>query len=339
MEISPTDALTRGLHLCRAHLSPTGEVPVYRKVAGGTRVQCMAPLLSAIAHDALACLDPDAFQYTAPLMGLMPPRQRLWITTTAAYIRDRIRRFIAWQESSNGTWYFFGRGSGLPPDAATTACSALTFHDMSHPPGAAGMTRRVNGLMRFRSSDGRFFTYRAPSGHGYAWMTPAGDPVVGFDRIVNTYVLRFLSLSGEDVDALFAYIRHEIATGDFRTGSPDQPNPLGFFYAVARTWRLAGLEQGDFVAGKLVPAILARQNSDGDFGGLLSTALSVSALSDLGYSGPGLAKGAQYLLTNAIPPEMTHYEEFLVRGCGSAIFNTALTISALARTATDIPWR
>ena len=190
--------------------------------------------------------------------------------------------------------------------------------------------RHAAALERFRAAEGLYFSYVHADGTGYTWMDERGGPIVGFDRVVNANVLRFLALVGIASPEVQAYLMREAATGDFATGSPDYPNPLAFFYTVARAWRQAYLADRATLAAHLTPQILARETDQG-FGGPLSTAMAVSALLDLDYDGPALERAHAALLRMVEPWGGWGYEDFVVHGFGSPAWSTALALVALDR--------
>ncbi len=324
------DELLRGLHIIRREQLYTGEMPTYLRTGTSSLEYRFSPLISTFVHDALGDFDPQSPLFQVQTLDLVPARHRPWFVRTVARIRRRIRAFVAWQEEANGLWRFFGQGSGLAPDAGTTACAAKTLLEGARVGSRDRPARHVHALKRFRSPQGPYFTWMDDGRGGYSWTDAQGRPVVGFDRVVNVQVYRFLVLAGEDVSDLAAYLWHEAASGDAQGGSPYYANPLSFFYILARTWRQVQLPGRAELAHLLVPRIAGLQSETGGFGGPLSTALALSALLDLEYRGPVLERARRALLDSALPWGGWQYENF-VGGHGSPTWTTTLAMLSLAR--------
>lgn len=335
--------LARGLAAVARSQMHSGEIPVFRRDGSGYLAYCLCPLLSTLGHDTLAIFDPTSRLFDRSVAAFLPPMHRLPALATATMVRRKIRDFLAWQQHPDGRWSFFGRSSGLSPDAATTACAATVIlesqppeapdpWDKPPPPAAPkSWKRHVDALDLYRAADGRYFTYIDPHGRGYSSITPEGLPRSGFDRVVNAHVLRFLALAGEDTRDLRTYLMAEAEAGDFRVGSPDHPNPLAFFHAVARAWHQAELPGLEDLAELLVPRILDLQHLEGDFGGPLSTALAILALADLDCRDEHLLLAGAALADQATAGATWGYESYLGQGSGSASFTTCASLAALAR--------
>jgi hypothetical protein len=324
--------LTRATTMLRAGQLVTGEVATYRRVTEIGKLYAPSPFMSAVVYDALGCLDPGSPQVQQGAMRGLSPAQRRAVEWSVTTVRARIRRFLAWQEEADGTWCFYGRGSALGPDAATTACAALAIaRDARSVAGEDGPLRtHARALARFRASTGAYFTFVADNGVGYAWLASDGRKLVGFDRVVNAHVLRFLAAAGIEDEALAGYLREEIEQGDREAGSPEHPDPVCFAHAAARAWTEMPRRDAAVATAALVPWLLARQNDHGGFGGPLSTALATVALLDLGYAGEALDRSARHLLETVSPAGEWEYQAYLAGGHGSAPFTTALALAALA---------
>jgi hypothetical protein len=346
--------LLAGLAFLTRRQLPTGEIPSYRLGPLGERSYLGSPLASALAHGALAALDPSAAACEPAALGLLPPALGQQAGTAAARIRRRIRAYLAWQEGADGRWSFFGRGSGLLPDAETTAAAAAALIEGSLGPApslvgppagtTAAATRRsrpersVAALARHRAPDGRFYTYfdpegLDPEGRGFSSLGPRGERRGGFDRVVNAHVLRLLALAGEPAPEALAWLLAEAASGAFEAGTPDHPNPLCFAHALARALAEGGLDDRGAGASALVPRLLARQRPEGGFGSPLGTALAATALLDLGYRGESLAGAARALLAAAGEDGAFPAEAYVAQGGGSESLTAALALGALARLA------
>ena len=123
--------------------------------------------------------------------------RRMHFLRSVAKIRHKIRRFLAWQESSTGGWRFFGQGSGLPPDLDLTACAATVFVDPSPLPLNPSTYRRIRDLEQFRTADATFHT---PGSRDEIQTDPA------LLWMANCNVLRYLALTGGEITELEAAI-------------------------------------------------------------------------------------------------------------------------------------
>ncbi|MDQ5822906.1 MAG: hypothetical protein M3441_01675 [Chloroflexota bacterium] len=332
-----TDQLPLGLILLEGvrsiyrHQLPTGEIPSYRRAHRGQLEYRRSPFVSTFVYDALGYFDPRCLWFDPRTLHHISPEWRGWFVQTVERVRRKIRKFVAWQEEAGGRWRFFGRGSGTDPDVDDICCAAAI---MLQAPGAGGEERRtryVNAVFSYRGEGGRFYTYVNRDLRAYSWMDEQGRPIVGFDRVVNANVLRFFGLAGVAADELVAYLLDEARSGDFRVGSPDYPNPLTFFYMMARAWRQADLPDIEGVAAQLVEPLLEMQAEDGSFGGPLSTGMALSALLDLDYTGEALDKARHALLHQMSAPGHWGYEDFFINGFGSPPWTSSLALSCLGR--------
>jgi hypothetical protein len=360
-------ALVHGLQLVLRSQLRTGEIPSYGRGEDGEPLYRLSPLASALAHDALACLDPTSPRFepgAPPLFG--PPAAARWAGLTAAHLRRHIRGFLAWQQLPDGRFGYFGRGSGLPPDAATTACAGAVLLAARvaagrrrpvapRPAGEApvgGAARALAALRAHRAGaeqGGRFFTFVDAEGRGWSTIARDGRRGTGFDRVVNAHVLRFLALAGEPgepIAGLADWLAGEAARGDLAEGSPDHPDPMVFVHAVSRAFAPTGLPGRAEVAAALAPRVLALERPGGGFGGPFATALALTALLDLaaGAEGDLLERLAERLgalgaaLLEHRPPAGGWAAEGYVRqGGGSPGLTSAFAVAALARLGAALP--
>jgi hypothetical protein len=328
--------ILRGLDEVRRGQLPSGEIPAVCGI-DGEALYCLSPLPSSLAHDFLACFDPASGRCERGTLGLLAPAAGRWLPAAAARVRQRIRAFIAWQELADCRFSFFGRGSGLAPDAGTTACAAAVLlaggQDDREDAGRQNPRRHLAALARHRAAGGRYFTYIDREGRGYGALGPRGEPLGDFDRVVNAHVLRFLALAGEVEVEPAAWLLQEAVNGDFAAGSPDHPNPLVFAHAVARAFGPARLTGHETLAGALAPRVLALQRADGSFGGPLATALAVHALLDLELEDEArLAAAGRALVAQSGGGAGTWAAEGYVRqGGGSPVLSAAAATAALFR--------
>ena len=124
---------------------PTGELLCYRKEPGRDAVPYPYPLFSALASEALTCLDPRSAYFSPRLHDLIPASRRRACTRVIITIRWRIRYYLAAEEDAGGFWRLHGRSGSSAPDLATTACAAALLLEDRHdaPVRHAGAVRRL----------------------------------------------------------------------------------------------------------------------------------------------------------------------------------------------------
>ncbi len=124
---------------------PTGELLCYRKEPGRDAVPYPYPLFSALASEALTCLDPRSAYFSPRLHDLIPASRRRACTRVIITIRWRIRYYLAAEEDAGGFWRLHGRSGSSAPDLATTACAAALLLEERHdaPVRHAGAVRRL----------------------------------------------------------------------------------------------------------------------------------------------------------------------------------------------------
>jgi hypothetical protein len=314
----------------------TGEIATHRRVGESTRVYARSPYMSAVAADALAALDPRSPRMQWRAFRDLSPAARHEMEQAATIIRARLRAFLVWQEEPIGTSCFYGRSSALGPDAATTATVATVLAESARPlrarsvgPSPARWLARASALGRFRAPGGPYWTFVDPAGAGFAWIAPDGRPLAGFDRVVNAHVLRYLAAIGVGDPALDAYLLQEVEDGDFASGTRDYPDPIFFCWVVARAWSERPSSECERIATALIPWLASRQEADGRFGGALTTACAVLALTDLGYQGEIVDAAAEWLVGVATSGEWP-FQPLLAGGHGSTAFTSCLAVGALA---------
>ena len=206
--------IERGLHFIRSQQRTDGEIasiadhpPARRDLPGPVYVR--SPFLSAFVVESLRTLD-------AP---------------SAQPIIDRIRRFLRAEEEADGRWRFLGRGASIDPDADCTACAAAALG----PEAAAA--RYQTALTRFEDPCGLYSSYVNAEGLRYSWILDGGKVVLGFDRVVNANVARYLGIIGQPCERVWSFLDKELSAGPLEEGSPDYPNPMCFLFMVARAAR------------------------------------------------------------------------------------------------------
>ncbi len=329
------ERVLRALRMILWSQHPSGEILSYRRDADGRYVQCRSPFVSAFVHDALSLFDPFSPGWVDGSLDVLPARGRARAMRAVVDARRRIRQFLAWQQEAAGDWRFFGRGAGIDPDVATTASAAVALLESYGAQRLERWERQLAVVQSFRSASGAYYTF-ARRGRGvYGWTDDAGRPIVGFDRVVNVEVLRYLCRVGlgdqPETAWLAEWLWAHMADGTLEHGTSLFPDPLYFFYAVGRTWAQGGLARGREVALRLLPLLLGLQRPTGEFGGPLSTALGATALAYFGETGPALDRARLALLRGLEPGAERPYEDFAVKGVGSPAWAAALSVAFLAQ--------
>jgi len=309
--------LSQGLRIIADEQLSDGEIPNYQCMADASWQYCFSPLISAYVYDALSCFDPQSVRFEPQAAERLETARRALFLRSVAHIRHRIRRFLAWQESSTGGWRFFGQGSGLPPDLDLTACAATVFIDPNTLPLNPSTDRRLRDLERFRAADG---TFHGPGSRNE--MQP--DPALLW--MANCNVLRYLALTGGETAELEAAILNALVSV---AASPSDALPL--HYAAARAWRHGQMDSLSILASYLLP--LATGSHHGSRGPL-SAALTVLILLELGAPAEELDQTVYPLLTWWDSPFSRKFETFCGSRCGSPALTAALTMAAVARAGT-----
>lgn len=347
----PGGAWARAVLAVHRSQLPTGEIPSYLRAEDGELLYRCTVLPSALVHDTFGIFDPTAADYDRVAAARLPPALRERVLVTATVVRRGIRDFLAWQQENDGRWRFFGRGSGLPPDAATTACAATALLDgtparpipvaVPRKPKTRRWARTARALERHRAAAGRYATFVGDDGVRFGALGPRGERRGSFDRVVEAHVLRFLGSIGAETTGLRTRLRFELLHGDLRRGSADHPEPMVFLHALARAWRYGGLADGGQINSGVHDAVASRFRDR--VGGPLARALAIHAVLDAtpdGSRGPAsdaslaLATGlGRALRDQAGPGGVWPYQPYVAVGIGSAGLTTALAVTALARLA------
>ena len=322
------DSVSRGQH-------PSGEMLSFRRDPQGNYTYVRSPFLSTFVHDTLACFDPTSPGWLDGGLDLIPGRAQARFVRTVVELRQRIRSLLIWQQEPTGYWRFFGRGSGIDPDVNSTACASVASLE-GH--GVRSLTRwelQQSVILSFRSAQGPFFTFLKPRRGGYGWLSDEGVPVVGFDRVVNAEVLRYLTRVGRgatpEATCLADWLLAEATGAGAATGSPLYPNPVSFAYVLSRALEGSDLPARHELNEALLPLVLRLQQADGGFGGPLSTAMGATSLLALGHRGAELASARLAVLRARRPDDSWPYEDFVVHGFGAPAWTTALSMAFLVR--------
>jgi hypothetical protein len=194
--------------------------------------------------------------------------------------------------------------------------------------------RQIDVIDRFRSPDGRYYTFLKPGRGGYGWLDAHGYPVVGHDRVVNAEVLRFLLLTGDTGRGrvLGERLLDEATRADLDTGTPLYPGPLAFAFALARAWHEGGLGKWEVVSSLLVP-LVRRIEESGGLDSPLAAALAAASLWYLGVDDAEFETARRGVLRGLQPGGGWRYGDLVIHGFGSPAVTTALSMWVLARPA------
>lgn len=102
---------------------PTGELSSVRCGDGGETYYAPAPLLSALACDGLAFVDPRSPQFVGRIRDLV--RQSFFADVVS--LRWGLRLYMLSEQSADSTWQLHGRLGTRGADVATTACAATAM--------------------------------------------------------------------------------------------------------------------------------------------------------------------------------------------------------------------
>jgi hypothetical protein len=307
----------------------------FRRDLHGNYEYVRSPFLSTFVHDALACLDPTSSGWLDDGLDLLPEGSRGSAARAVAQWRQRIRSFLIWQQEPAGYWRVFGRGSGIDPDVNTTVCASLALLD-GHGLRTLHRWERQQALIdAFRSESGLYFTFLKPGRGGYGWLSDDGLPVVGFDRVVNSEVLRHLCRvdrgTTPEAGLLADRLLEQMRTVDPDDSSPLYPNPISFGFVLGRALSEHDVPRRAELHDSLLTLVLRQQRSDGGFGGPLSTAMGATTLLALGHHGEELRAARLAVLRARGSGDAWPYEDFVVHGFGAQAWTTALSTVFLVR--------
>jgi hypothetical protein len=315
------DALWHGIRSIAAEQLPHGEIPNYRRLPNGCWEYCFSPLVSAYTYSALGCFDPSCKGFDLQSLEYSGATHMQALGRMAMEIRRGIYRFLCWQQSTRGTWRFFGQGSGLPADLDTTSCAAAIFLDRRGSEQSCGFRRTLEAFSSFPVRDG---TLDSPNSRG-----PGFDGALELRRVANANTLRCFALAGLEYGALASKVLL-----DSVACISQSPMRLALLYALGRAYR-----QGQVtILGELAEQILrevSKPCAQGDqVGGPLSTALALSTLLDFGSTEAVLEVGINSLVRCIMAHHGARLEAFCDEQCGSPALTTAISMAALSRAAT-----
>jgi len=299
--------LVRSLSIVVRGQLGTGEMATYFRQPQSGLGYTRSVLPSAYVHDALACFDPTSMFVETTVLDALPPRARSRFVQAARQVRRRIRQFLAWQEECDGSWRYYGRGSGVAPDADTIAAAAAAMLDGRRRAPGRPWSRHLAALSGIEAS-GAASTGQAAAANALRLRALVGEAV------------------GDRIDALLREGQPLLE------GAGHYATPLAHAYCAARAFSQARLTRREELASLLLPRVLALRDGRGGFGGPLSTALGLSVLVELGHRGPELPRARAALLGLVGAWGGWAFEAFFPGGGGSLACTTALAMDVLART-------
>jgi hypothetical protein len=309
------EVLQQGLHIIRDEQLSHGEVPNYQHMEDESWQYSFSPAISAYIYDELSCFDPLSIQFEPQTIEWSEWSGRIPFLKSVAQVRQSIRRFLAWQESSTGGWRFFGQGSGLPADLDLTACAATAFVDPGNSALSAAVDRRIADLEWFRTAEGTF------QSSGSRQETA---PNAMLHWMANCNVLRFLALSGGEAELLQTLILNALCSG-----GQFLDDALPLHHAAAKAWRCGRLGSIATLTSSLLPLALQQRNSTGP----LSAALAVLVLLDLDAPEEEIGRSMSQLLDWWDSPVSRKFETYCGSDCGSPALTAAFAMAAAARSA------
>ena len=226
-----------------------------------------------------------------------------------SHIRKRIRRFLAWQESSEGTWRFFGNGSGLAPDLDTSACAAAALLESRHGDSARSYALPGQALQKAcretassrETFDGLFF------------------------RAGQSNALRYFALTGLETEELADELRGEIVRG----GSGG--NRSLFLFTLVRAHLQGSLDGLDSIREAVIDETLQCLDPVAGAREPLTAAMATHILLDLGHEDGLFGQRVEALLDRLAPVHTRRFEALGDPNCGSAALTTAMILSAIAK--------
>ncbi|MFA6339141.1 MAG: hypothetical protein WCW87_03740 [Candidatus Paceibacterota bacterium] len=202
-------------------------------------------------------------------------------------IKDKIAKFLISQKSSHWSFNYWVRNSNeskklpYPDDLDDTFCSlsALYLHNPDLINGEV-LAKVVMLLTSVEEKEG---------GPYKTWLThdKSGKAWTDVDLVVNSNIDYFLSLQDTDLNSIA--VMTEKAIKEHKYYSQYYPSFYPVIYFISRSYK--GSKKND-----IIDFILSKQKNDGSWSNVLNTALSISALLNLGFSNTKLKNSISYLI-------------------------------------------
>lgn len=157
---------------------PTGELSSVRISDDGEQYYAPAPLLSALAYDALGWVDPRSTRFVGRVRDLVP--QSFFVDVVS--LRWGLRLYLASEQSADGTWQLHGRLGSRAVCVSTTACAAIAMFANTRWRRPRTDRRPLAALHRLP------VTTRLEAAHAARYCTLVGaDPGPFLERIEGTF--------------------------------------------------------------------------------------------------------------------------------------------------------
>lgn len=341
--------IMRALSFIQSEQTYSGEIASYQQAAPQIFEYRLSPFLSTYVYDALSYFEPAGSYWQSDILTIVPSSYQTRFVECIRQMRRKIRAFIAWQEGANNTWRFYGRSSGIAPDASTTSCAAMVMLDRPQSSGKNIGLAHVSSIQGLATSEGYFagalqmsaceplsplYFASADAQHrnGLAQSELGSDQLMekSVDWPAQANALRFLTFVGEDQSWLAAQILSAISTPSI-ISNIDCPTPLFGLYTIARAWCHCTLPDMELLRSLIVPQVLSQQESAGNFGNTLDTALGICTLQELDYRGTECTSAIEWLVTRIQTQTRWEYDLCCHGSMSSPAYSATLSLLALAR--------
>ncbi len=320
---SVTSAIAEGVAFLEAAQRPSGEFP-FDVCHEPAMAHCQANGHTAITSVVLHSLDFVHDKKIRPAIDAMA-------TNGVAFVQAQMEPDGLWRPSPKSH-------PGYPMEAAAiqdTCVNALTLERYGQP-----VAKTANRLLAELNPQGVFHNFvgamapRPPPGQDP--LHPSTRELVALiDPTVNSSALHYLTLRGQSLPGVCAYLNQVVVEG-LRPGySAIYPSIYPFAYMLSSAYE-AGASCVAPSLPRLQELILSEQRPDGSWGGSLDTAFAAMALMIIGYRDQPLDRAMASLLAHQaqngswpreliflVPNSNWHY--------GSSALTTGFAVEALAR--------
>jgi hypothetical protein len=290
--------IERGLQFIESVQQSNGEIPTYKHVLDKElMIYASSPFISTFVHDAISSIKNDR----------------------TIKICRKIKRFLRKEMEEDYTWRFFGKHARIDSDSDCTACCAFILVQDGDTP-----EKFVKSLGSFKDDSGLYYSYRDKNGTQYSWIAEGGRVIIGFDRVVNANIARFLISNEIPCDNLILYLLDEIKNGPTDLGSPDYPYTITWFYMISRAlWQVGKdfLNVNDILLDSMRAADIEENALN----------CAMRALTHIYLGSPPLECDLEYLFNSQKQDGGWNASPFFVGDYGSRGLTTALAIEAIFR--------
>jgi hypothetical protein len=223
----------------------TGELPAVQWNASDS-YYAPAPLISAIANDALAVVDVRDSRFVGRVRDLVSPSFFRGISS----LRWRLRLYIASEEEADSTWQVHGRLGTCAPDAVTTACSATALLPTVRLRARRFDRRHVEALRRL-ARRGEWSTLEIA--HALRYLSFAGVDTEALTQRLARDANDAQSLP--TLHAIASALRHTRANASLRGAVTEQLKAVPAEGRLAVTLRTSALLDSDYEGSELDDAL------------------------------------------------------------------------------------